>query len=653
MAKLNYGSKADAYLEWATHTEFAHFGPVLPDANFVGVLVKWQGAQPTQKDLDAIAAVGTNALLATVYLDTAVASLIIHRTQIKALFDPSLSVDFVELASPVGILDRGNDPISPVIFPFLGDTPKVVIGCIDDGFPIASQRFFNGGVNRVSRFWNQEIDGHVAGKPLASLKTDPVAANFSYGRELIPALPADAYHLPTEPESADDQAFYQSRHLSRSLHRVTHGAHILDILTGPVSMRSRISPSRDVVNGNGDGSAMEPAPHGPDAGNQAANAPVVLVQLPRYALEDPSGRWLGHNVLDGIHYILETAKLSEKGKPEKSDIVINVSWGPQTGPHEGTSLLETAIQKLIDAEWGGGRELVVSIPAGNSYEARAHGQFKASAGCYELAWCVPPASQDPAFLEVWWPEGRPDADSQITVVAPDGSVLKSKGQGIWSQPGKAGIGQSWGVTQVKRGQGMMALIALAPTFSHDGTGAVAPHGVWKVSVEKIPTEASLVHVYVARADHNMGAKRRAQNSYLRDDAYEAARRSREAERTDAVPGSVVQKLGTLNGLGTNDATPVLAGYRLADGKPARYSSAGPVRAPASYLKPDWALPTDVSRMVRGVPAGGTRAGTVVNLMGTSTAAPQHAREAASVLAGGSFSRWTGDPANDRTGYGRG
>ena len=124
----------------------------------------------------------------------------------------------------------------------------------------------------------------------------------------------------------------------------------------------------------------------------------------------------------------------------------------------------------------------------------------------------------------------------------------------------------------------------------------------------------------------MGTKRRAQPSYLRDVAYEESRRSVKAEYDDTVSDSMVQKSGTLNGIGTGTATKMAAGYRLSDGLPARYSSSGPARG--SRLGPDFAYPTEVSRMVHGIPAAGTRSGTVVYLSGTSAAAPQYARDLA-------------------------
>jgi len=100
----------------------------------------------------------------------------------------------------------------------------------------------------------------------------------------------------------------------------------------------------------------------------------------------------------------------------------------------------------------------------------------------------------------------------------------------------------------------------------------------------------------------------------------------EAEYDDTVSSSIVQKSGTLNGIGTGKAAKMAAGYRLSDGLPARYSSSGPARG--SRLGPDFAYPTEVSRMVHGISEAGTRSGTVVNLSGTSAAAPQYARDSA-------------------------
>lgn len=641
---LQFGNKADAYLEWAQHTGFAHFDGVLPTTGDkqIGLLVRWEQQPGNLQDL----LTERCAAMAEVYLSKPVGSISVQQTCLVKLFDPKLGVSFAELATPLAVNGTADKIlVTSSFFPTMGDASEVLLGCIDDGFPIASEQYHRAGPARLARFWNQENNPPAIGKDLGYPGVDPDGTNFGYGSELVPPKLKSAtmsnppepaqlekgatksrWALPNVEDAKDDFGYYQRTQLRRSMHRATHGAHVLDVFSGDLPVRSRVSASRGVDKGE-DSSATKPPSRSAD-GSLAATAPIVLVQLPSYALDDPSGRWLGRNVLDGLHYIVQTAKfLDEQRKDAKTfkKIVINLSWGPQTGPHDGKSLLEVAIDDLIAQEKNRSCTLEVTLPAGNSYEARAHAAFPANKGA-NLCWCVPPGARSPAFLEIWWPIGTAGEDAQLTVTAPDGTTLSTLNcLGIWSQPpGCQPAKIRWGITKIEHPGGFMALIALAPTFSHNPIDATAPHGQWHIEVEALSSNNEAVHVYVARADHNMGTKRRAQPSYLRDVAYEKSRRSVKAERTKTVRGSMVQKSGTLNGIGTGKATKMAAGYRLSDGLPARYSSSGPARG--SRLGPDYAYPTEVSRMVHGIPGSGTRSGTVVNLSGTSTAAPQYARD---------------------------
>ena len=79
-----------------------------------------------------------------------------------------------------------------------------------------------------------------------------------------------------------------------------------------------------------------------------------------------------------------------------------VSYGPQAGAHNGSSLLERAIDDLIDSQKYVD-ELFVVVPIGNSFQSRAHAQLELTQGGGEIAWHVPPDSETPGFLEIWIP----------------------------------------------------------------------------------------------------------------------------------------------------------------------------------------------------------------------------------------------------------
>ena len=76
------------------------------------------------------------------------------------------------------------------------------------------------------------------------------------------------------------------------------------------------------------------------AGNQApillASADVVFVQFAEDCIRDATGVWLKSYVVDAIYYILSFVD------PTKTkNVVINLSYGPTTGPHDGTAELES------------------------------------------------------------------------------------------------------------------------------------------------------------------------------------------------------------------------------------------------------------------------------------------------------------------------
>jgi hypothetical protein len=75
---------------------------------------------------------------------------------------------------------------------------------------------------------------------------------------------------------------------------------------------------------------------------------------------------------------------------------------------------------------------------------------------------------------------------------------------------------------------------------------------------------------------------------------------------------------------------VAGGWILQNGRKATYSSEGPARGappgvPAPRPGPDWALPTDETPILTGVPGAGNRSGASFRMVGTSSAAPQLAR----------------------------
>jgi hypothetical protein len=100
----------------------------------------------------------------------------------------------------------------------------------------------------------------------------------------------------------------------------------------------------------------------------ATRADIVFVQFPENGIRDATGVWLKLYVLNGIEYILSFAG------PQTERVIINLSYGPTTGPHDGTAVLEMALSALVAQYNGTGNKpkLEIFLPAGNSYLSEGH-----------------------------------------------------------------------------------------------------------------------------------------------------------------------------------------------------------------------------------------------------------------------------------------
>jgi len=613
----------DAYLEWAIHTQFQYFGDVRPHSTNtdIGLLVHWRNPALLPPDLF------------TSYVDKTCAGTYCGQkfatmtAKSKWLLDPQSRVFFnqyalsVELASPVRP-NRGKDQVwlQEFIEPNWRFTGDLVMACMDDGFAIANQEWLtSNGTSRVLRMWDQSQPLGGAWSPLDDPRSGFLQHNFGYGGELINTaycrgmLPVHPLgRLPTVADVANDQSYYARVGLTRLRAAATHGSHVLDLMAGSVPARNRLSPSRAV---NGTDNVPPTWAKVTDTASQAA---LVLVQFPESALDDPSGRWLGFHVLDGLHYILRAADRAKR-------VVVNLSWGPQTGPHDGSSLLEQAMDNLVTQCKDKDKTLDITLPAGNSFSARAHARFDIDKGCQKLFWCIPPDGATPSFLEIWWPAQA----SLITLTPPQGNAIPVPAAVGFTNIVHAGAVVG-GVTVILHWSGKtMALVAIHPTANRMATVVNAPHGRWGIQIQaQSEKDSGQAHIYVARADHNMGQKRKAVASYLWDQKYEEMRRKKDGMDAADPAGSSVKREGTLNGIATGGQVHVAGGYRLSDGHVAHYSSSGPAVSPSMRVGPDWIYPTDESMALKGIQASGVRSGSVFRLTGTSTAAPQLAREIA-------------------------
>ena len=493
-------------------------------------------------------------------------------------------------------------PAAPACGPAVqrGIQRKTLIGIIDDGCAFAHYHLQDSAGNtRVCRLWDQEDDG-------AFVHQGQIPADFGRGHEVTGVQLQALINAMTQHQAVDEDACYSAATYDRLKRAATHGAHVTDVFAGAQAVGSRA------------GSAMTP-PTWANANDTAAgdDAGIVFVQLPRACLQDPSGAWLDLQVLDAIRYILSCADA------QTEQIIINLSFGPQRGPGDGTGMLEKAFEELAAAY----PKLTLIVAAGNSFAERGHATFRLKAHASQLLhWQIMPSDETPTFVQLWMPQGATHAEVRLTPPGSTSSPWTKPGDArVWPDADRPSCGIVYAPNTARGNIGTMVLIALQPSSSFKPDTTLAPHGLWTIEVRNTSATAlgKPVQVWIDRDDFNLGTLVRGRQSHFVDPLYDPLRYLKAA--TDDTPGSkaIVRRRGTLTGIATGIGALAAAGYRHSDKKHVRYSSAGPTRGPAEG--PDCAAVTDQSRSLPGLLAAGTRGGSLVRLIGTSAAAPQLAR----------------------------
>jgi len=522
---------------------------------------------------------------------------------------------------------------------------SLLIGQLDDGCPFAAAQFLrnlNPPSTRVLAIWDQDQNRLAAGITDASgnqrvfgdIPPD-TGYGLEYRRAFVPSAPPliglDEWmqlHLTRTAGSVDEDSCYLDAGFERLAQREAHGAHVMDVLAGRIPTSSRIGPTQP----NQDHRDPPTWQVGVD---HASSADIVFVQFAENCIEDSTGVWLKAYVLDGINYILSFA---DPAKTER--VIINLSYGPTTGPHDGTAALEAALWALVTYYDGvtNKPKLEIFVPAGNSYLTEGHVSYTGDkqGDQIEWTWRLLPDNPVLCFAEVWMDSAQAGGVT-VTLIPPGGGAAQSI-------PAQA-IGNGNTMWQLDVNATIVSPLVANPE----------PHGDYTIKVTGIGLGAQ-VDAYVARTDPNMGVVTGAKPSYFVDPNWEQTRSAAAScsyvNGEFDTTGSLVSGLGTLNGIATAidlNASPrrervhVAGGDMLANGRKAPYASAGPARGQAGLRRvgPDFAMFCDESYALQGVRAGGSRSGAVFRLIGTSTAAPQLARR----IAGPAFPAATDVPTN--------
>jgi hypothetical protein len=495
--------------------------------------------------------------------------------------------------------DTQSTPIADML------SAKPVIAVIDDGCPLFHKDFWYqaGGVwkCRIARFWDQEAPLNVPapGGPV----------QFGYGSEVT------ATRLESIVKAhgfADEERLYRVLGYAKPKYTVTHGSAVLGLAAGKADIGARIG---DLPGGS---------PAWQKHTDASAEAEIIFVQLPRRTVQDGSAGSLAFYVLDALRYI-------ESRVARTTPVTVNVSFGSFAGPHDGTAYLERSIDDLV-ARRG---NMNVVVPVGNAFQSSTHALINLKRGeSAELNWRVMPDDYTESYLEAWIELAAASKQQVVISVRPPSSkrwlsAVRVGQHKLWRDA--LGLTPSLGVVYARRaaqtpasGASSMALIALAPTASRDGSRPTAKHGIWQVRFENKGTTDTVIDAYIERDDERYGVNPLGRQSYFVDNNYD-----RENEGDDPPsPMSLIRRRGTTNSLATGDNAFRVGGYRLSDLKIAEYSPAGAtgtVLRPSTTRHPHVVAVTEERKTTWGLPVHGTRTGSLGRIQGTSAASPQVAR----------------------------
>lgn len=475
-----------------------------------------------------------------------------------------------------------------------GEDLATWIGVIDVGCPFAHDQYrdrTDEGIarSRVRYIWDQGL-GRVADAPWRTTK------GLGYGAELGPGqIDSAMKHLPNEP-----RCYVQAGMQDVVDQRVQHGYGVLELAAG------RVSP---LVAGP------------PLLGDpKECTLPIAFVQLESIAERDTSISSLGVAVLDGLRWMIDRVEQHREAGAGKlpngagTKLVVNLSYGGLAGPHDGTSVLESAIDELIETRGN----LIVVLSAGNSYddECKLHAEHDVPAHeIRHLYWELQEDDPTDGFLEIWFDRDQNVDAVEIMVTPPSGTPGTMKVNSSWVLLGQATgrpLAGCFFRQQVANGAGSaMCLVAIGSTAI---LSDAAPAGVWTVTIKNKSAAAVHLHAWIERDDYVSGNLKRKQQSWLVD------------------PGdkSVTSTYG-LNSLAHGKHTVVVGGYCLSDGMAAEDTASGPSRPDEKGSRrrgPDLAAPSDETRSLRGLLVAGATTGAFNRLSGTSAAAPSVTRQVA-------------------------
>lgn len=500
-----------------------------------------------------------------------------------------------EIGLPMAVPDAkgGNDGQDTVQNPARGTEsvqgPKEVIAVIDYGCAILNRSFRDrsGRYTRIHHYWDQGV-----------LRSEPwrAATGFGYGRVLtrteIDEILAERRTAAASGLGVDESEEYRRLGLlhfradrRRHIRSTAHGTHVLDVAGG------RLDP----WTGRED---------------RASLASLVFIELPFRTAADGSGGSISVHLLDGLREVLRVSDPEAK-------IMVSLSQGTHAGPHDGSSLIEVAMDELLSLRT---KNFCIAIGAGNARHSEGHVRTELAPGqSVSLHLQLPERDRTDSFVEVWYPrvvEGEV-TELEVAISSPGGKQETHARSGqikalVADGPlGRKCVGALIHRSASSTGQDALALLALGPADPDSRErGVGVPPGVWRLCMRNNGKHPVPVDAFVER-DEPVRPPSSAFPKFL------------------ARPGSPgPSETGTLNTIATGRHTICVGACLASTRAPSTYSSLGPVRGgpKADVPMPQIYAPADESSQLAGLRASGVRSGSTFRMDGTSVATPTLARQ---------------------------
>ncbi|HKP12343.1 MAG TPA: S8 family serine peptidase, partial [Blastocatellia bacterium] len=172
----------------------------------------------------------------------------------------------------------------------------------------------------------------------------------------------------------------------------------------------------DVAAGNGLGSSCP---------GVAPQADIVFVDISTAGTPTQGPQSVGSTFGDSVQLLEAIDFIFDYARKKNRPCVLNISIGTNGGPHDGTTLVEQAIDRLVTQEQG--RAAVIA--AGNSFGKKLHATGRVpGGGCVDLKWHIPRFDATSNELEIWYA-----GDDRFTL-----ELLDPRGERVaWVRPKEA------------------------------------------------------------------------------------------------------------------------------------------------------------------------------------------------------------------------